>query len=703
MSEIRVGIDVGGTFTHAVALDAAGHNLLAQVRVPTTHRAAQGVAHGIVEALERLLQEGNIDPSGVRFIAHSTTQATNALLEGDVAPVGIIGMGAGMEGRRARGETSIGDIELSPGRWLKTYHRFIDTSGLPDGKTIEREISALLDEGARVIVACQAFGVDDPTAERLVLETASAMGVPATAGHEVSQLYGLRMRTRTSVINASMLPKMVETARMTERSVRDAGITAPLMVMRSDGGVMSIDEMMRRPILTILSGPAAGVAAALIYARVSYGIFVEVGGTSTDISVITDGRPQVKPAEIGGHRLYLETLDVRTVGLAGGSLIRLSGTKIADVGPRSAHIAGLPYASFSQPGTGCKLEMFAPFDGDPGDYVRVVADDGGTMALTPTCADRIAGGRGTEGLKDAWRPLAKRLGLEPDKAARAVLKAGCAKLAPVIEKMMAERRLDKKELVLVGGGGGAEAILPWLAEEMDMEYRLADNAPVISAIGVAIAMVRDVIERNVVNPGPEDLQRIRREAEAAAVKSGALPQTIEVRVEVDQQRQLVRAVATGTTEMRSDMDRTLDETGLRETAAVSLALPAGHLEQVGGNGGLTAFTGRREKSGLLGLFRKVTRPLCLIDGGGIVRLRRSDADVTVARVGELDETLAGILDRETRYGDAGASLPAIFIAAGGRLIDLSGLLTAEQVRVMADDETSGLDPSSEVMLITGKG
>src|SRR4051795_12347692 len=344
----RIGIDVGGTFTKAVLIDNATHEVAGRFSVLTTHSDPRGVAKGVVDVFRNVLVQSGVDPKEVIFLAHSTTQATNALLEGDVASVGVIGMSTRVESLLAKSQSAMKPIELAPGRYMKPANRFLMKEKLTD-EIIASAIEELKAEGAKVIVASSAFGVDDNEAEETVRRLAIEAGLAATCGNEITKLYGLTTRTRTAVINASILPKMIDTASMTEASVREAGITAPLMIMRGDGGVMDIAEMRRRPAMTMLSGPAASVAGALMYLKVSDGIYFEVGGTSTNIGVIRNGMPTVKYARVGGHDTYVNSLDVRVIGIAGGSMPRVAGKEIVDVGPRSAHIAGLAYAAFADP------------------------------------------------------------------------------------------------------------------------------------------------------------------------------------------------------------------------------------------------------------------------------------------------------------------------------------------------------------------
>ncbi|MBI2252536.1 MAG: hypothetical protein HYU63_07375, partial [Armatimonadetes bacterium] len=264
MTQIRIGIDVGGTFTHAVAINNQTLNIIASVVTPTTHNAKEGVALGIIKAFQLLLEKIPAE-SKIIFIAHSTTQATNALLEGDVSAVGILGIGKGMDILRVKGEINLPHLEITKGKFLKTSFEFYNLANNWDENEAQNLILSLKTKGAQSIVTAQAFSVDDPQGEKNALILARNLGFPACGTHEISGLYGLRIRTRTAVINASILPKMNETANLTQNGIQKAQIDAPLMIMRSDGGVMTIEEMRRRPLLTLLSGPAAGIAAALTY------------------------------------------------------------------------------------------------------------------------------------------------------------------------------------------------------------------------------------------------------------------------------------------------------------------------------------------------------------------------------------------------------------------------------------------------------
>lgn len=691
---IRIGIDVGGTFTHAVAVDTATFELAATVKVPTTHRDPRGVAAGIVESLFRLLEAGRIAPQEIVLIAHSTTQATNALLEGDVAPVGIVGMDQGIAARRGRNQTRIGDVELAPGRFLRTFHTFFDVSNGLDEAALARGIDSLLEQGAQVIVASAGFSVEDPVYENQVAEHCRRRGILVTTGCEISQLYGLRARTRTAVINASMLPRMLETANMTERSVREAGITAPLMIMRSDGGIMDIDQMRRRPILTMLSGPAAGVAAALMYARITDGIFLEVGGTSTDISAIRNGKSLVKSATVGGHRLYLRTLDVRTLGVAGGSVPRTHGSHVLDAGPRSAHIAHVGYAAF-EPGLGGDsapiiVEHFQPKEGDPRDYVRMSAEGRPGFTVTPTCASNVLGlvpaGDSAQGdraaAERAFEALSRFLGRDDPRAVADEMMDKCTrKVVRTVEEMIEDYELDPQLLTLSGGGGGAAAIVPYTARRMNLPYEIAPNAAVISAIGAALALVRDTIERTVVSPTEADLLRIRKDAEEAVVRMGADPASVEVQIEIDAQKNILRASATGTTELRTrELGReALAPEELKRRAEQSVRGASGPAEELGEFGGLRVFRVPSATRHLGGLITRRADQFRVLDREGIIRLQLRNGDCLPGTKGMVLSGLKDFFEKHTVYGDAGRELPDLFVIFRGRVLDLSGLLSVDQV------------------------
>ncbi|BAS27366.1 hydantoinase/oxoprolinase family protein [Limnochorda pilosa] len=708
---VRIGIDVGGTFTDAVAIDDGSLEILAQLKIPTTHSDDHGVAAGVVRAVRGVLEQGEIDPSEVVFISHGTTQATNALLEGDVVTVGVVGMGTGLDGARARGQTQIEPIPLAQGKVLHPVHTFVETGNGFGPERVEAALRSLIDQGAEAVVAAEAYSVDDPQRELQVQQAARELGLPGSSSHEISKRYGLKMRTRTAVINASILPRMTRTADMTEESVQAAGIAAPLMIMRGDGGSMMVDEMRRRPILTLLSGPAAGVAGALMYAKVSDGLFLEVGGTSTDISLIKNGRVMVDYAEVGGHRTYLRSLDVRTVGVAGGSMIRIREGRMVEVGPRSAHIAGLAYAVFSEPEEmeGAELEVFAPLPGDPAEYVAIRAASGKRFALTLSDAANLLGlaapgeyaHGNVEAARRAWGPLARVLGTDVEEAARQALELAAEKVLAPIHALRRKYALEESKVVLVGGGGGSAAVVPYVAGKLGVPHRIVENAPIISTIGVALAMIRETIERSVSNPTEQDLLRIRREAQEAVIGLGAEPSTVEVQMEVLPDESLVRAVATGATELRTGTARraSLSVDARRGVVAQGLGVPVEAVEHLGGSSGLDAYGHTVEKRALFGLLKKQEQRVQVCDQEGVVRLKLSHAFTQAATVARARSAATGVMERASTVKDTGRVLPNVFVLVGSRLVDLSGIADEELIHSMIETELAGLPGETPVVFV----
>lgn len=706
--KVRIGIDVGGTFTDAVVIDAESYEVVAKKKIPTTHN--EGVAHGVVHIITALMEEQGIAPEDVTFIAHGTTQATNALLEGDVAAVGILGMATGIDARGAKGETNVESIELAPGKFLKSCHTFEDSKTLTD-ETIAAAIQSLQAQGAEVIVASEAFSVDDPTNELRVMDAAGGMGLYCTGGHEISQLYGLKMRTRTAVVNASLIPKMMETANMTEQAVRDTKIGSDLMIMRCDGGVMSIEEVRKRPILTMLSGLAAGVAGALMYEKVSDGIFFEAGGTSVDISVIKNGKVMIKYAQVGGHKTYLQSLDVRTLGVAGGSMIRVQNNKIVDVGPRSAHIANKQYECFAPEGAivSAKVQMVSPRADDPCEYATVLAQDGKEYSLTLAGAANLLGyvpegdyARGVAAPNEAaWQTLGNYTGVSAREAARQVMDIAIGKLAAVVEDLIDEYDLDRNFITLVGGGGSGAVIVNALAEKMGLKARMAKNAPYISTIGVALAMVREQLERTVANPTDKDIKAIRADVIERIVRSGAKEDTVDVTIEIDAQKNILRAIATGATELRQKnlgaKELTQDELGA--IAAESLGAKADSTRYVCGTGRWNLFEGEIQKKALGGLIKLRRSGVAVVDREGVVRLRKEKASYLLFPKNRQGNEFHSFLDDHTTYSDANATIPKVFVFYKEKMLDLSGMQTAEQLYSILEVETETLGDEEPILAV----
>ncbi len=714
MRKIRIGIDVGGTFTDAVALDNDTYEIIAQNKLPTTHNAREGVASGVIKILNLLLEEIGYQPSDVVFIAHGTTQATNALLEGDVAKIGIIGMGSGIGVSKIKNDTRLGNVPLEDGKEINTEYEFIDTSSGDFTDRVNGIVDRFKDEGVEVAVISEAFSVDNPDNEKNVAGLVRERGLLATATHELSKLYGLKARTKTSVINGSILPKMVQTATMTGNAVKTAEIKAPLMIMRSDGGVMQIDEIKKRPILTVLSGPAAGVAGALMYEKISDGIFLEVGGTSTDISAIQNGKVITKYATIGGHKTYVNSLDIHTVGIAGGSMIRCTDKVIKDVGPRSAHIAGLEYACFAdlkdlKDAHVTSVRIAADYTDN---YLAIENSEGKKFAVTLTCIANILGLIDAEDYAKAQDDVVARIteilesyfNRSGKKVAEEIMAIAVSKVRPAVEEFIKQYNLSRNYLELNGGGGGASVVVPALAKSMGLKYKIADNAPIIATIGAALAMVRDSVERTIVNPTQNDILEIRKDAAQRAMESGASPGSIEVTIDIDATKNVVKATAVGTTELSAQKKagKKLSDEEIQKIVDKSFDNFSDlSVSKVSENGIYSLFEVTYTTKPKLFFFKKKSRLLCLIDRNGVIKLNIENANYHI--LGKKDKSgLINCIESDTKFDEAGKTMPEIHLIVNAKVSDLSGLENIEQVTSLIDVELSELNENEDYILITRK-
>jgi N-methylhydantoinase A len=286
---------------------------------------------------------------------------------------------------------------------------------------------------------------------------------------------------------------------------------------------------------------------------------VTVPTTHSSIQGINHIKPQIQYVTIMQHPTCIRSLDIRVAGVAGGSLVRLSanGKKMTDVGPRSAHIAGLPYSCFANPEEleGGHLVTFQPKEGDRADYVAIKGKDGKLFAITTTCAANalglIKGGDYAKGnqrsAKIAVSILAGNLGIDMEGTSKSILEITANKIFDIIWPMLKQYKLRTGEpnISIVGAGGGASVLAPYVAEKLQFSYKIAEHAEVISSIGVAAAMIHEEQERTIANPVPDDVSLLMEQVKQAALNQGALPESITIESKYISERSLLRVTAVG--------------------------------------------------------------------------------------------------------------------------------------------------------------
>ena len=493
------------------------------------------------------------------------------------------------------------------------------------------------------------------------------------------------MRTVSAAVNASILPVIQRTATVVEEALHESGLDVPLLVLRGDGGAMSVDAFRRRPSFTIGSGPAAGVAAALHQLSLADAVVVECGGTSSNVSVVKRGRPVLRSLRVMGRPTCVRAVDSWVVGAAGGSMALLKRRSIAETGPRSAHIAVSPTrASPSRRSSPARSSSWSLREtGDPEAYACVRAN-GALYALTATCAANALGlvdesaysyARRDTALA-AFAPLAARLKTTPERAAQKLLDGAVAKIVKAVADAVRQHDLDA-DVPLVALGGAGEALVPLVAERLGRTVIRPQHPEVLSSIGAAVSLVRAEVTRNATNDGAA--LELALEAERACVASGAAPSTVTVETTFDAREQVLRAVATGAVALEvgaAEREPAGDEARL-QAAADALELDPAALQ-------LTAETGFYRVYSENGSGR-----VAAVDGLGAVALAENARRVLAANGPELVPELLREVEAATRNLGVATLLPRVSLVCGSRILDLSDARRPEDVAAAAARSLDG--------------
>ncbi len=435
-----IGIDTGGTYTDAVLFDEAaldgaaldGADLgrsnpqTSGVIAWTKTRTRPDLTIGIREALEQL----DPDPHDVSLVSLSTTLATNALVEGVGGRVGLVLIGFEDEAvERAGLAAALGSDPLI---MIGGGHNSYGVESQPiDLDSLAAAVDGL-DVDAFAVAAH--FSVRNSEHELAARNLLAATGVPVACSHELSARLNGPKRALTCLLNARLLPMIDDLCRAAATIMDEFSITAPLMLVRGDGSLISADFALNRPIETILSGPAASMVGAghlLDDAPDRTGPVVmvsDIGGTTTDIGLIRDGRPAISPdgAVVGGHHTMVEAVDMYTIGLGGDSEIHIDRSVPPSVrlGPR--RLTPISLAATDDPEVIHRIldRRRSPFREDHVSFVRPTGRRGVISPRDQRLLDKmLADGTG-------WRPLDELVASSMETAAlRSLVGRGLAQMA----------------------------------------------------------------------------------------------------------------------------------------------------------------------------------------------------------------------------------------------------------------------------------
>lgn len=492
-SDLRLGIDVGGTNTDAVVLDRKDA-VLAKAKVPTTPEVTSGIA----AVIEAVVGQASVDRTGITHAMLGTTHATNAILERrGLRRVAVLRLGApatlairplfgwpeDLKEAVSAGEAVVrGGIEFD-GRELSPFD--------PDG--VAGFLASVADRAQAVAVTSVFAPVSaehELAAEEVVRKELG--DIPVSLSHQVGSV-GLLERENATVLNAALIDVARDVATAVDDALAGQGLSPVTFFAQNDGTLMAMDYAMRYPVLTIGSGPANSIRGAAYLTKRTDALVADVGGTSTDIGVLVNGFPRESSlgVDIGGVRTNFRMPDLVTMALGGGTVVR-SVDGEARVGPESV---------------GYRLAEAALVFG----------------GATPTLTDAaVAGGRAAVGDGTATG--------RADALLLAGLKRADAMLADGVDRIKTSR--EDRPLIAVGGGS---ILVPDHLPGVSEIHR-PEHFDVANAIGAAIASVSGEVDR-IFHLGPGGRRAVVEEASAAAidraVRAGADPTAVEI-VEVEE-------------------------------------------------------------------------------------------------------------------------------------------------------------------------
>lgn len=318
-----IGIDTGGTYTDTVIVDPRARQVMASAKTPTTaHDPAVAIGRG----LEAVLTASSITPGQIGMITVSTTLATNALVENKGAEVGLFVIG--FDKRMSIPAT---DLRYVPGG-----HKAKGVEAEPLGTDFLIQGIAEMKRGVDAYAVCSMLAFDDPTHELVAARAIELLDPkPVFCSHQASSRPGMQERATTAVLNARLLPVMRDFLRSIAASMVSLGLTCPVRIVRGDCQSMDLEQAARNSSSTVASGPAATALFGGISAQGQTALVVDVGGTTTDITLIRDGAPIIREEGmvIGSWRTHVQAVEMYTVGLGGDSLTRLDNGGNFSLGP----------------------------------------------------------------------------------------------------------------------------------------------------------------------------------------------------------------------------------------------------------------------------------------------------------------------------------------------------------------------------------